>query len=63
MWVKMDKLSVGQEITGIRDNKSIYCCQGMWVSAIDESSVVIHHPHGDLEYIEDIATEFYVKEN
>ena len=59
----MDKLSVGQEITGIRDEKSIYCCQGMWVSAVDKDSVVIYHPHGDFECIEDIETEFCIKEN
>lgn len=63
MWVKMDKLSVGQEITGIRNEKSIYCCTGMRISAINENSVVIYHPHGDLECIEDIETEFCIKEN
>ena len=44
------------------DEKSIYCCAGMRISAIDENSVVIRHPHGDLEYIEDIETEFCIKE-
>ena len=63
MWVKMDKLTVGQAITGIRDGKSVYCCQGMRVSAIGEHSITIRHPHGDLEYIEDIETEFRIKEN
>ena len=62
MWVKMDKLTVGQEIIGIRDNKSIYYCQGMRVSAIDENSVIIRHPHGDLEYVEDPETKFWVEE-
>ena len=63
MWIKRGKLAVGQEIIGIRDKKSVYYCHGMRVFLIDNDTVVIRHPHGDLEYIEDIETEFRIKEN
>jgi hypothetical protein len=63
IWVKVSELSVGQPIVGIRYSDGIYYCQGIKVVSIDSNKVIIQHPHGDLEIIDDMETLFCIEEN